>query len=94
MPGNGLNILTIKLMPDSPSVDMAKLKLDAEAIVKKIEGGIFHSAKEEPIAFGLKALVIVVAIKESQSPEVLEADLAKIEHVQSLEVTDVRRAFG
>jgi len=93
MPGNGLNILTIRLMPDSPSADLAKVKEDVAEVVKKIDG-IFHSSKEEPIAFGLKALIIIVAIKESQSPEVLEADLAKIEHIQSIEVTDVRRAFG
>ena len=94
MPGNGLNILTIKLMPDSPSTDLAKVKEDVAAVVKKIDGGIFHSSKEEPIAFGLKALIIIVAIKESQSPDALETSLGKIEHIQSVEVTDVRRAFG
>ena len=94
MPGNGLNILTIRLMPDSPSTDLAKVKSDVAEVVKKIDGGIFHSSKEEPIAFGLKALIIVVAIKESQSPDELETNLGKIEHVQSVEVTDVRRAFG
>ena len=90
----GLNILTIKLMPDSPSTDLAKVKSDVSEIVKKIDGGIFHSSREEPIAFGLKALIIVIAIKESQSPDFLETELAKVEHVQSVEVTDVRRAFG
>lgn len=94
MPGNGLNILTIRLMPDSPSTDLAKVKEDVAALVKTIDGGIFHSSKEEPIAFGLKALIIVVAIPESQSPDDLETGLGKIEHIQSVEVTDVRRAFG
>ena len=92
MPG-GLNILTIRLMPDSPSADMKKIRDDAEKAVKNIDG-IFHSSREEPIAFGLKALVIIVAIKEDKSPDVLETDLAKVPNVQSVEVTDVRRAFG
>ena len=80
-------------MPDSPSTDLVKVKEDVAEIVKKLDG-IFHSSKEEPIAFGLKALIIIVAIKEEQSPDALETDLGKIEHVQSIEVTDVRRAFG
>lgn len=92
MPG-GLNILTIRLMPESPSVDMNQIKTDAEKAVKSIDG-IFHSAKEEPIAFGLKALIIIVAIKENKSPDELEQILAKVKNVQSIEVTDVRRAFG
>ena len=92
MPG-GLNILRIRLMPESPSVDMAKLKADAEAVVKKVEG-IFSGSVEEPIAFGLKALIVTVGLKEDKSPELLEGELAKISHVQSVEVIDVRRAFG
>jgi len=92
MPG-GLNILTIKLMPDSPSADLAKVKAGAEAIVKKI-GGVFNSSREEPIAFGLKAVIIIVGLKEDKSPDLLESGLGKIEHVQSVEVIDVRRAFG
>ncbi len=92
MPG-GLNILTIRLMPDSTSVDLKKVRDDVDKVVKKIDG-IFHSSREEPIAFGLKALVIIVAIKEDKSPDVLETALGKIENIQSVEVTDVRRAFG
>jgi len=89
----GLNILTIKLMPNSPSADLLKVKADAEAAVKKVEG-IFNSSREEPIAFGLKAVIIIVGLKEDKSPELLEEELAKIKNVQSVEVTDVRRAFG
>jgi len=92
MPG-GLNILTIKLMPESPSVDLAKVKSDAESVVKKI-GGVFNSSREEPIAFGLKAVIIIVGLKEDKSPDLLEEGLGKIEHVQSVDVIDVRRAFG
>ena len=80
-------------MPDSPSTDLGKVKEHVAEIVKKLDG-IFHSSREEPIAFGLKALVIIVALKEAQSPDALEIGLGKIEHIQSVEVTDVRRAFG
>ena len=92
MPG-GLNILRIKLMPESPSADLNKMKADAESTVKKV-GGIFNGSIEEPIAFGLNALIITAGLKEDRSPELLETELAKIEHVQSVEVIDVRRAFG
>ena len=65
MPG-GLNILTIRLMPESPSVDLAKVRADAETIIRKL--GIFNSAKEEPVAFGLKAVIIIAGLKEDKSP--------------------------
>ena len=87
-------VLTFKVMPDSPSTDL-----------KKIEEACGHLAKEfgteigkvdiEPVAFGLKALKLFVVLDESKgSPDKLEEQFRSVAGVQSVEVTDVRRAIG
>ena len=85
--------VTIKLMPVSPSVDLIKIKSDAEKIIKELDAYL-HSVKQEPIAFGLNALICIVGWKEGNDPDKLEQELGKIKNVQSVEVTDVRRAIG
>ena len=51
--------------------------------------------EQEPIAFGLKALKLIFVMEESiGSTESLEEDIKKIHGIQSVEVTDVRRAIG
>lgn len=88
-----LAAVTIRIMPVSPQVDMKKLKDDSEAVIKKI-GGIPHRSEEQPIAFGLKALILIIGWPEDKEPEAIETELAKVENVNSVEITDVRRAFG
>jgi translation elongation factor aEF-1 beta len=80
-------------MPTSPSVDMKKLQENVEKRVKEI-GGILHKVDIEPIAFGLKALVFMIGWKEELDPDLIESELAKIKDVNSIEITDVRRAIG
>lgn len=88
-------IITLKIMPSSPEVDLVVLeKLAKEKIV------VFSDTKETkvevtPIAFGLKAINITFVMDEAKgSTEKLEQDIAAIEDVNSVEVTDVRRALG
>lgn len=86
-------IVTIKLMPSSPEVD---LKIIEEKAVKKIKsfGGQIGKVEQEPIAFGLKALKISFFSDESKSNlDPLEEDLRQIEDVESVETTEVRRAL-
>ena len=85
--------VTLKIMPTSPQVDMAELRKNVEAKVKEI-GGMLHEVKEEPIAFGLVALIVLLGWKEDKDPDVIETELAKVKDVNSVQVTDVRRAFG
>jgi len=92
-------IITLKLMPTSPEVDLDKLFDDA---VKHINAFIDEKHKNgemrkeiEPIGYGLKALKIIFVMDEAQGgTEALEETLAKIADVESVEVTDVRRALG
>lgn len=87
-------VVTLKIMPESPEVDLTKLE---EKIKEKIEvfGGDVGKVEQEPIAFGLKALKLIFVMDESiGSTETLEEDVKKLKGIQSVEVTDVRRAIG
>ena len=48
---------------------------------------------EEPIAFGLKALIASFGIDESQEMEPIEEGFRNIEEVASSELIDMRRAI-
>ena len=88
-------VVTIRIMPQNPNIDLSKLEPKAK---KEIVD--FCSSKEfktsiQPIAFGLKALDIIFVMDESKgSTEELEKKISHIEGVESVEVTDVRRAIG
>lgn len=83
-------VATIKLMPESPDVDLEKMK---EEIIASIpEGTEFHKIEEEPIAFGLVALNVMVVVGDAEGgTEPAEENFRKIEGVNTVEVTDVRR---
>lgn len=83
-------VATIKLMPESPDVDLEKIKED---IIQSIpEDAEFHKIEEEPIAFGLIALKVMVVVGDGEGgTEKVEENLSKVENVSSIEVEDVRR---
>ena len=88
-------IVKIKVMPSNPDVDLQKIQKSCEVEIKKFGSKVIHSVKQEPVAFGLKALVIIFLIDEKISNmDVLEAAIKKIHDVQSAEIIDVRRALG
>ncbi|MBI2451672.1 elongation factor 1-beta [Candidatus Pacearchaeota archaeon] len=82
-----------KVMPDSLHRDLAKIRKEAEKILNK-NGAKNISFNEEPVAFGLKAVMIKFAWPEEKSTEIIEDSLGKIEGVSSATVVDYRRAFG
>ena len=87
-------ILTFKLMGASPEVDLEKVKEKAQTLITAF-GAELGKSEEQPIAFGLKALLLYVISDESKgSADALEEDLSKIEGVKSVTVTDVRRTIG
>ncbi len=89
-------IITLKIMPESPDVDLDAVQAAAEAKINAFVGEDGEKRfSQEPIAFGLKALNIIFVMEEQQgSTEPLEHELASIDGVNSVEVTDVRRAIG
>ncbi len=88
-------IVTLKVMPDSPEVDMVSL---SELVKKKISDFAGEGETREevvPVAFGLKALKMTFVMDESKgSPEPVEKEIEGLENVNSVEVVDVRRAIG
>lgn len=86
-------IIIVKLMPDSPSADLEKIKASARSLLEK-EGAKNISFEEKPIAFGLKAVQIKLDLAENKGTDIVEAILSKIEHVSSITIEDYRRAFG
>ena len=83
----------LRVMPVSPNVDMDKLKSNIEKKLLEL-GAILHNAEEIPVAFELKSLMFTIGWKEENDPDLIETQLAKIKDVNSVEITDVRRAIG
>ncbi len=89
----GILAVKIKLMPASMEVNFEKIKEKTKILIEK-EGGKNCKFEEEPIAFGLKALIAFFAWPEELELESLENSLKEIEEVSSVQVIDMRRAFG
>ncbi len=88
-------VITVKIMPESPEVDLAKIEEEAKKIITDFAGKGETKTEIEPIAFGLKALNIIFVMDESKgSPDPVTEDIAKIKGVNSAEIIDVRRAIG
>jgi elongation factor 1-beta len=88
-------IVTLKLMPSSPEVDLNALQEEVKKHILEFAGEGEIKVTEEPVAFGLKSLNIIFIMDESLgSPDALEETIKGVEGVQSVEVTDVRRAIG
>lgn len=86
--------IQFKIMPESIETDLEKLKLDIKTVVESFESGVFNEAKEEPIAFGLKALIITIALSEDEESDKVENAIKKINGVSSIELIDYRRVIG
>ena len=89
----GITAVKIKLMPESVESDLEAIQVRTREIIES-EGGKNLQLTEEPIAFGLKAIIAFFAWDEDKELENLENQLKEIPHVVSEEVTDMRRAFG
>lgn len=87
-------LIKLRIMGKSPDVDMDKLASSCEEKVKGLDFRI--GQKEiEPVAFGLKALILVlIGPERAGGTEPIEKALAGIEGASQIEVVDVRRAFG
>ncbi len=81
-------LVTYKIMPDGVDVDINKMKKDVE---EKLNGvARINDFSEEPIAFGLKALIVRVIVKdEGGITDKIESMLSEIENVQGVVVSEV-----
>ena len=83
-------VATVKLLPESPDVDLEQIKIHAQNVVN--EDAELHKIDEEPIAFGLVSLNVMFIVDDGEGgTEVVEEKLAQIQGVSNVEVLDVRR---
>ncbi len=80
----------IKIMPKDTNVDFEKLKSDIGSVIPK--GVRLHGFSEEPIAFGLRALIAVIIVKDGEGgTEIAEESFAKVHDVESVQVIELSR---
>ena len=89
----GVAAVKIKFMPSSPEADLSEIEVNIRKILER------NSVKNpqfdiEPIAFGLKAIIVMFGWPEEKELETLEEELKEIDGIGSVEVVDMRRAIG
>ncbi len=88
-------IITFKLMPESVEVDLKPISEQALAIARKAGAIGEMQAKEEPIAFGLKAVLILAMFDVGNADfDGIANMMSSIEGVQSAEVAKMDLALG
>jgi elongation factor 1-beta len=81
----------IKIMPESVDTDLAELKEKLKSVIP--EGADLHGdIVEEPIAFGLKALIVTLIVNDEEGgSEVAEEAFAKVSGVENVQVLEAYR---
>lgn len=74
----GMVGMNLRIMPSSAETDLEKVKVE---IAKRIK---IQDAKIEPIAFGLKALKILIVVPDSKQN--VEEEIRKIKGVGEVEI--------
>ena len=87
-------VITFKLMPTAPDVDLSSVEGKAKEAITAF-GGEVGKVETQPVAFGLNALILIFVMDESKgSTDELETQISNMEGVNSVECTDVRRTIG
>lgn len=86
----GISGVKIKIMPVSPDVNLNEIEEEAKKIIEE-NSGINREYVQEPIAFGLKAIIAFFQWPEEKELEKVEEELGKIKDVQSIQIIDMRK---
>jgi len=88
------SLIKLKIMPSSVEEDLEKIREKVKESVEEY-GGRNVRFEEEPIAFGLKAVITIFVLEEEgKEIEPLEENLRGMEGVSSVELLDIRKAIG
>ncbi|HHV23377.1 MAG: elongation factor 1-beta [Methanosarcina sp.] len=81
----------IKVMPEGVETDLVELKEKLKAVIPA--GADLHEdIVEEPIAFGLKALIVTLIVNDEEGgTEAVEEAFAKIPGVENVQVQEAYR---
>lgn len=91
--GKAVAAIKIKIMPEGLDSDLEKIKQEGRKRVEN-EKAILSSYEEQPIAFGLKALIATIAWPEEKDTSILEDIFKSVEGVSQVDIIDYRRAIG
>ena len=86
----GINGAKYKLMPESPESDLDAIQEAAKKIVEEF-GGENKEYTIEPIAFGLKAVIVFFFYPDDKETDELENKFTTIEDVASAQLIDMRK---
>jgi len=88
-------VITFKIMPEDAGVELGPIKEEALKIAKD-KGAIGEMlAEEQPIAFGLKAVILKVMYEvEGGDFDGIAAEMQKIDNVQTAEVAGMDLPLG
>jgi len=88
-------VITFKLMPESVEIDLKPITKKALAIAKDAGAIGEMQSKEEPVAFGLKAILILAMYNvEGADFEGIAQQMSEIDGVQNAEVAKMDLALG
>ena len=86
-----LNVVAhMRIMPEGIESDFDSIKKGVETIVSKY--GKVHSSEVKPLAFGLKAMEVIILLSDKQGGmDEIETEISKLHGVGGVETTDVNR---
>ncbi|MBS3126708.1 hypothetical protein J4228_00930 [Candidatus Woesearchaeota archaeon] len=88
-------VITFKLMPEAPDTNLELIKKEAMRMARDAGALGEMQVKEDPIAFGLKAVLVLAMYQvEGADFDAIAEQMKDIEHVQSAEVARMDLALG
>jgi elongation factor 1-beta len=80
--------LQYRILPEGTEVDLGKLLTDVKAALPK--GANLKASETKPVAFGLKALHILVVMEDKQGgADIVEQAIGGVSGVQSVEIVEM-----
>ena len=87
-------VIKFKIMPESVEADLEAIKSKAIEAVQEFEPIGEVTTEEQPVAFGLKAVILRLIVDENNGTDAIEEKLLAVENVVSAEVAEYSRTMG
>ena len=82
--------LTLRILPESPEVDLDQLVATLKDSLP--QGARWNQHETKPFAFGLKAIVAQIIVGDDEGgPDAVTEKLASLDKVQNVELVDMGR---
>jgi len=84
----GMVAVTLNVMPESPKVDLERIKSEINSEVNKL-GTELKGIEEKPVAFGLKCLEVLLIMSDQGGTDKIEESIKRIQGVASVKAGDI-----